>query len=500
MKHSFSRRLPSLPEIVVTRDGFSFDPRPDVWRIASLAGSANFHFDDLGNLSPETVHCLKLAIVFRLERKSFSHSGSIFGRFRAFYVAEFKRKTAVCSGISLSDITSYRDKLTINTIWYLGLLRLLFNTMEGLGIGICTPEARDYLGDSKIPGNIKGTAIRTRDPEKGMFNDIELQTIQASLNDAYALGRISLEDYVIGWLFLAYGSRPIQFSQLKENDLVVSEGDGERFYALRMPMAKGRGTKYRTEFKVRYCAKQLGKLLERLIEANERRRSELGIDVKDPPLLSGETEGDIADFGHHVNSQTIARRFSSMMRRITNLKANADRFRKTLGQRAADAGKDIYEIADLLGHRDTQQVKVYTESTLAMTGRLDRAMAMEMAVLAQAFAGVLVEREAERRGRASRLYERSLPGMSDRAIGNCGLMSFCGQSIPIACYTCRHFEPWLDGPHEAFLALLVEDRERMVSAGYSPKIYAIRDRTILAVAQVIQACTDRLALNTEAGA
>ncbi len=494
MTHFLSKSLPPLPDTVITRDGYAFDPRLDEWRIPSLAGTRFYRFDKIAALSAELRHCLKLAMIFFLERKSYSHSSNIWTRFQALYAAELHQSPDPGTVVTLLVISRYRESLTQNTAWYLGVLRVLFNTMEDLGIGICSRDAIEYLNDLRIPGNVKGTAIRTRDPRKGAFNDVELQSIHATLNDWFAAGRISLDDYTLGWLFLAYGSRAIQFAQMKECDLIVKEVDGVRLYALRMPMAKGRGAAYRSQFKLRYCAKPLGELIAHLIEANRQRRAEYAIDVVDPPMLFSEDEGDIPGFPYHRDSCSIAKQFDLLMSRMTNIRANSDRFRKTLLQRAADAGKDIYEIAELAGHRDTQQVKVYTEATLAMTGRLDRAMAMDMAVVAQAFAGVLVEDESERgRDRTSRIYDRSLPEDCNSAMGNCGAMSFCAQSIPTACYTCRHFEPWLDGPHVAFLEVLIADRERMVLAGRSPKIFAIRDRTIVAVAQVIQACIARLA-------
>ncbi|HEY2606133.1 MAG TPA: site-specific integrase, partial [Paraburkholderia sp.] len=54
-------------------------------------------------------------------------------------------------------------------------------------------------------------------------------------------------------------------------------------------------------------------------------------------------------------------------------------------------------------------------------------------------------------------------------------------------YTCNSFEPWLDGPHEQVLEYLIVERERLIAAG-DARIASINDRTILAVAEVIQLC------------
>jgi hypothetical protein len=201
--------------------------------------------------------------------------------------------------------------------------------------------------------------------------------------------------------------------------------------------------------------------------------------------------GNLPGFNYHVSAQSISRFFLNVLGKVTGLKANAKRFRITLAQRAVDDGKDKFTVAELLDHSDTQNVGVYYEASPALALRLDRHLAMELAPLAQAFAGVLVSANDDSRMAGpdkKRIYDRSLVDNVDDPLGNCGQMSFCGLSAPVACYTCRHFRPWLDGPHEEYMAALIADRDRMELDGISSKIFTIRDRTILAIAQVIQLC------------
>lgn len=109
---------------------------------------------------------------------------------------------------------NFRGRLDRTTEWKLGLLRILFLDMEALGYGVCSDEAISFLRASKIKGNVKGTSIRTRDPEEGAFSDSELLSIQYSLNDAYANGEVEFQSYAMAWLFLAYGARPVQIASL----------------------------------------------------------------------------------------------------------------------------------------------------------------------------------------------------------------------------------------------------------------------------------------------
>src|SRR5262249_11906593 len=85
--------------------------------------------------------------------------------------------------------------------------------------------------------------------EKCPFSDIELEALQAALNDSFATGRVSLENYVLAWLAIALGPRPTQLAMLKIADFrVATSNDGTPMYALRVPRAKQRGIGARSQF------------------------------------------------------------------------------------------------------------------------------------------------------------------------------------------------------------------------------------------------------------
>jgi integrase len=485
--------LPPLPASVTTKDGAVFDPRLDEWSTWSLQyGARTIKFNDLRPLTSTFRHKLKLAYIYYLEGKPYGRFYNIFYMFLSFYRDELSALPVSCDQITLAYLLNYKAKQNPATEWKLGVLRSLFLKMEALGYGVCSSEALGFLRDSTIKDAIRGTSIRTRDPEAGAFSDSELLSIQSALNGAYADGDIDLPTYAMAWLFLAYGARPIQIAALKEKDLLVSaDAKSAHFYALRIPRAKEQDGRTRDTFKIRYCSKQVGRLLELLIESNRTLKADPEIADGEWPLFISDSKGDLSGLLYHMSSRQLGVQLKKTLGRITGVKTNAKRFRITMAQRAVDDGKDKYTVAELLDHSDTKNVEVYFEASPAMVERLDRHLAMELAPLAQAFAGVLVLAEANaRRGDdlRSRIYDKTLQNNVDRPLGTCGQMSFCGLNAPFACYTCRHFQPWLDAPHEEFLLVLTEDRDRMIAEGYSPKIYNIKNRTILAVAEVIQLC------------
>lgn len=149
-------------------------------------------------------------------------------------------------------------------------------------------------------------------------------------------------------------------------------------------------------------------------------------------------------------------------------------------------------IAELLDHTDTQNVGVYIEARPEIVERIDRAMAMHLAPMAQAFAGMIIEDESQatRVGDpSSRVCDpRFSPSM--KPMGSCGKHGFCGFLAPIACYTCVNFQPWLDGPHDVVLDYLLAERDRLTMRT-DLRIASVNDRTILAVAEVVRLCEVR---------
>ena len=117
--------------------------------------------------------------------------------------------------------------------------------------------------------------------------------------------------------------------------------------------------------------------------------------------------------------------------------------------------------------------------------RIDKAVALQVAPIAQAFLGLIVKDETKaRRGedRSSRVCS------AGGNVGTCGSYGFCGALAPIACYTCSHFQPWLDGPHELVLDDLLRERDSVRDTTGDLKIASVNDRLILAVSNVVTRC------------
>lgn len=486
-----------FPTSTKTRSGVEFIPSKDLWRYRDGVNSVKLNFGEINAPKPLR-NALKLVLVWYAEHLSPSHLVNVFERFKHF---SSTIKLMKCE-ISSLHLINYRATLDRATEWYLGSLSGLLKRWHRMCIPGVSDDALKFLGSIRVKGNRKGIAVLTMDPRQGRFTDVELEAIRAAIVDGYKGGLIERDKYVLAVLFIALGPRPIQYAAMKVCDVqAVNNSSGCPTYFVSVPRAKKREARARSSFKKRTLIPEIGELV--LEYAGEVRSRFEGI-LKDPnqaPLFpaSHQASEAPAGFEFHRTSDSLREWFEYTMDRLVvrsertgrAMNINASRFRRTLACRAADEGHGELVIAELLDHTDTQNVGVYVEATPSMMERIDRAVAIKLAPLAQAFAGVIItdESQARRAGDpTSRICDpRFEPTM--KPVGNCGQFGFCGLLAPIACYTCRCFEPWLDGPHERVLDFLIEDRERLLSQT-DKRIASINDRTILAVADVVRQCTE----------
>ncbi len=360
-------------------------------------------------------------------------------------------------------------------------------------------------------GNQKGEAVLTLDAKNGPLTDTEALAVAAGLDAAREDGRINESEYLLAQMFVLLGQRPIQYAALKVSDLrAVKASDGSMSYLIRIPRAKQQDLPLRHAFKDRLLVPRIGERLHRHCAQLRQEWAHEFPDTDAIPMFPSRAHRKKAPdgFRRHRTSDSLAETFIRVMKslRVSSERTGGPihmtptRFRRTVGTRAAIEGHGELVIAELLDHNDTQNVGVYTQAVPQIIERIDRAVAMHLAPLAQAFVGVLINDESEAsRGsdQTSRICGPHIDtGM--KPMGSCGKHGFCDLMAPIACYTCRSFQPWRDGPHEAVLQYLLYERERFVGQA-DVRIASVNDRTILAVAEVVRLCavslTNRSALN-----
>jgi integrase len=500
--HKTSEVERRLPVLVKTRSGVEFDPRVDKWVYRDDAVTVSLDFSKLERHAPGLAIPAKLALIWYAENRSADHLLNMFGRAEHFLRSLHSESGKPVSVITSNEVINYRSILNGSNGWYLGTLSGFLQKWYELDIPGVTEDAVALLRQLRLKGNRKGVAILTMSPEDGPFTDIELQAIQSALNEAFSEGSIEIGDYLLAWLFMLLGQRPIQYAALKVADFKVSFArDDAATYTIRIPRVKQRNQNLRVEFKDRILIPQVGELLKKYVNSVKNDFASLLNDPNQAPIFPARRRGgkEPEGYSYHRTAASIALALEAVLNRLNvtsertgkPINITATRFRRTIGTRAALEGHGELVIAELLDHSDTQNVGVYVEAVPGIIERIDRAMAIHLAPLAQAFAGEIIgdESDAVRAGDvSSRICDPQIdPSM--RPMGNCGKHGFCGFLAPIACYTCRNFQPWLDGSHDAVLDHLIVERERLLAGG-DARIATVNDRTILAVAEVVRRCKE----------
>lgn len=417
--------------------------------------------------------------------------------------------------INTTMLINFRASLNSETEHHLGALRGFLYEWRNLGYYGISDDVVDLLQSWTLRGNIKGDAVKRLDPKEGPLTDNEQLAFNEGAVLAFEKGKISLAELSFALLASHTGRRPKQVVHTKNCDLDDTKKNkkGETMYLINIPRAKQRGETFRESHKTFAMTRELWVVLEaqrkNCIASVE---NVLGYELQDvdrhdlpifPDLDSfrgitsvTELRSLLATDYLHLKSGVVTDTLQKIVtaaaiyseRTGDLLNIFATRFRYTMGTRAAREGFGLMVIAELLDQSDTQNVGVYTKNLPDHARALNKAMALQLAPYAQAFQGVLVDREefAERgRDLTSRIKYRG------NNTATCGQYGFCGANAPIPCYTCMHFQPWLEGPHEEVLVDLLAEREEVEKITGDSTMAAINDRTILAVVNVIQRCDAR---------
>lgn len=421
----------------------------------------------------------------------------------------------VGGSLTTATVISYRSTLKRRTEHYLGTLRGFIYKWDELGYPGLDRSIVDLLRGWTLKGNIKGDAVKRRDPKAGSLTENELTAFNEAAARAFEGGRLSITDLAIALLVSCTGRRPRQISHMKVMDVEKSarKKNGELLRLIQIPRAKQQGSVFRDRFNTFRASGDLWTVLqaqrkkciheaELAIGSALQVREQLSLPLF-PDLESLRACASFDEFGSllltdrlHCHPQSITDVLKKVVetsgcyseRTGRRLYVTSRRFRYTTGTRAARQGIGIAGIAELLDHTDTQNAHIYVENIPENVAAIDAAVGHQLAPYARAFQGIVVdsERDARRGGEA-----RSRVRFRGRGAATCGKYGACGANVPIPCYTCMFFQPWLDGPHEEVYAELLAERARILGETGDETIAAINDRTILAVAEVVRRCKER---------
>jgi integrase len=474
----------TIPSFTTDVTGHPVDLRPLKWRLNSVEQSTtSMNWGLLTGCDDGAISALKAHIIRLIETKSPAYAKASFQFIGAFLKA-------------LREASSPTPTVTLKSlVWYLERLREIRNGYQFHHIRHWYVSSADRfvdgfdddvvfaLNDLRIEGNAKGFAVLSADPEAGPLTEFE----EAALRRALIRDEGPIEQRAALWLAFAFGTNPANLALLREEDFEINEfADGTpTAYFLNIPRIKKR-LPPRTEFKKRYVDQPLAVIIKELIERNARIAKNDVI----RPLFRLETArttlvgGPLEEFAFHPTASRVTQLIAQCVERLgvvsprteKTLAVTTRRLRYTYASKMVRQGIAARDLAELLDHTDLQNVQVYYKASSRFVERLDTTTAKHIGPIVRAFMGEIVERKDVT---IDLIPFRDLPDL-----GQCGASFACGLSPHKNCYTCTKFKAFKDGPHEAVLISLIEERNQLLGDGYE-RIAEQLDETILAVGEVV---------------
>lgn len=489
-----------------SRDGYVFDENDNSWKI-SKDKTINFSQTIL-NINKETLKGFRKILAVYAEKYSSYHVSHMYQQFQRLVISTNLKN------IDVSIILNWKNTLGKEHEWYLGALKGFLLSWYEYGYYGVDKSVASLLESFTLSGNDKGKSVLMRCPYTGAFTENEILALMAELARLWKEDLISFEAYAYIHLLQATARRPVQIRHLKFEDLKKEISQGTWNYYLNIPSAKKRGGLFRTTFKklaitedlylilLNFIDFQYKKLLEIVSESfisSYKIKLPIFIDWRGLKMNIKNKCFDISlldkDFFHYSAlslEQNVLRKFCIQQKAISErtgeiIHVTARRFRYTRGTNLGRAGVGSTIIAELLDHTDTQNVKVYTENTADTVQYIDRVMGAEMGKLAQAFTGRIISNlnESERGHDPTSLITND----GTNTIGACGTNDFCITSYE-TCYLCPKFRPLIDGPHQQILNKLYKEKEERLKKSNNMDYANSKDRIILAVEYVVQACNE----------
>ena len=490
-----------------TKMGYEFDIFSNLWQLDGSDFLNWCQFNDLNLISSFEEGFRRNLAVFASEMSA-RYVKNIFAHMKDLL------QTTEAKTLSLACVQNFLGTLDKENEWKLGYIKAFILDWHERGYGGLDSEVASFLEELILKGNVKGKAVSKGCPHTGAYSMQEQQSILRWAVKAFDLDELSLEEF--SWLVanMYLGSRPVQIRSTIKGDISYSKTEsGHEVYKLNRVAGKQRNAGFR-------------EVLE-----------EIEIDEDLALLLTNQAELSIAFIEGHfgepvprelINSTPVfisrdaIRSFSSMQACYQSLESTPDyifmradsafslmerisgkcnvktprldgeylslrsrRFRYTLGTNASRRGLSARAIAKLLGHKSTQNVKVYVENTSDTVDIIDDAMSTVLAPLAQAFAGTLISNERDAiRANDPRSRIKTNGGAG---VGSCGEFGFCA-SGGRQCYLCSKFQPWVHGQHEKVLESILQERETLRSRGASNFVIQSTDNLLMAIKEVVLLC------------
>ena len=498
-----TRAASPVVDAVVSKDGYKFDANGNKWK---LNKDTTVYIGDAARLEEQVLNGFRATLKRYAEEMSASHTSLMASKFNRFL------RDSHATEVDSTSLLNWRAMLSETDQHNLGGLKGFLLAWHAYGFEGVSDDAVDLLASWRIKGNDKGVAVRSGSSTEGSYTDLEIAAILDWANKAVVQKTILFEDYAYLITLAMTARRPVQIASLCGGDLVEQRKGDVSLFRINFPRAKQRGGGFRQNFRSLAVIEDLFVVLEQQhlksvavvqsIQAeplSDVMKARVPVFLNEASLVGysslqvilQEREPDFLHmpvFALRNMLQRLERKCDAHSERTGALfSLSSGRFRDTRGTKLRREGFDAFVIAELLDHNDIQNVGIYTDNTAQDAVIINELVGAQLAPFAQACMGTLVRSEREAIRGDDPLSR--VANNNQNATGTCGSFGFCASGYR-ACYTCHHFQPWVDGPHEEVLAELYSEKTRVREAGCDEVVVNANDQLILAVEHCISMCDD----------
>lgn len=511
-------QIEPLPEFVIDRYGLKVETKNSRWVLNSAASGKN-----IINLSrikhPVLRYSISRYLIYCIQKLSpttvSSYSTAIFRQLSAqglidvsfnCDIEELRGKIIEALNKTLVDLRAQNklDQFYQISRWY------MWSADHVLGCGF-DEEYALVLSRIRIPGDIKGEAVKSQDPKEGPLHfELEEPLVRRALLNDNSDEFEHLQQKLAVSLCIAFGRNPLNYARLREEDfwnMTQDSPEAEQLWQLNIPRVKKRGSP-RGLFKTETCHKKLAELITNVLIRNAKYQTKSELKNTSNPIFLRSLPDlnligtDSEEYAFHMTAESINKLVESWAKRmeiyspITNeiLHLTPRRLRYTFACNMARQGANRAALAEMLDHTDTQNVGVYYELFDELVGMLDKALSTKVGKLIGLFKGNLIDDfDLAINGKNLNkhlIFVDDKNPVDNFKIGVCGESSLCHLDPPYSCYLCPKFQPYKFADHEHVLDILLKDRKERLIKYQQARLAVQLDDVIYAVGQVAAACKE----------
>lgn len=441
----------------VKGDTFIVNSTEDCWEI--LYGGDYYTIDwnhkDLHGVNSSLINLWKHHLTEEMQTKA---PPTVHAKFRAFLNVARKIDSSISLASLLSAFSEMYATKSPTEIYY---LRVFYNWGVVNGIDVFDRNIQIIIDNLPAP---------QRNPYESIFLQ---QSYITPEQDALLIGYIEkcisnveeiplehfdkssfrdLRSAVLLMLVYETAPRPLQIFMLTRDDISHVDDGRDGYFSIRFRRNKNRhlSKEYTSP---RDISIRLGRALKKLVQLNQMLFGQRD-DAASPMFLNSK--------GQRWSTTAISMDVGSSLKSVfgadkLDVEGSLTPFRHHLGQALADQGAPPAVIADRLGHSTEVAARAYITATPNIAKIKTRALGENdtyLYLMSALMTGSIMQRKDVED--EAHIVRGTVGSHYIEGIGACDVKGHCRTNPVFACYTCRKFHPFIDGPHEQVIKALQE--------------------------------------------